>query len=637
MKYLRLLRLAVESFKGLETAEITPNGGNAEVRGSNGVGKTTIFDAYTWLLFGKDSSGRSDSSFDVKPYGAVNPTVTVSGTFAVEDGTLTLTRQLIEKTVSKRGTDETNIKNEYKFFINDVPKTKTQYDSFIADLCPQEYFRLVSDPDFFAGKMAWADRRAVLIQLFGSYDEHELLGMSERWDAIRSAVGSMSVSDFHAKTAAERKKVKDELNSIPVKIDEAKRAIPDSVEPFDPAAFKAAEEAAAKAEDDLRNAANGEAAAELRKNIAEAQAELAAAKAAYINAQADAAFDSERQSIEMQINELHRQKLQSVSRRAQIESDIMRAEAERNRLRAEWQDISAMVWNAVEEVCPCCGQQLPQERIRELRDKFNEDKSRKLEANVAAGKAKVKALADLAEEKGMLDSDVELYTARSEVARVQLEEYAAKRITPPPFEQTEVYRTGAEKIEQLRADLGKATAQNDAVCAEFKAQAEACVAKLEHLRELASQQNTVRRQTERIEELKRQGTELGKRAAQLDQLLDAAAAFEQYKLSAVEDRINSRFAYAKFRLFDRQLNGGYSECCEVVVDGAPYSTNLNPGKKINAGLDIINTLSSVIGFAAPIWVDNAESYVKLLDTESQLIAMYVDGNEPKLTVLYTVD
>jgi len=119
----------------------------------------------------------------------------------------------------------------------------------------------------------------------------------------------------------------------------------------------------------------------------------------------------------------------------------------------------------------------------------------------------------------------------------------------------------------------------------------------------------------------------------LDKLLDMCARFEQHKLSAIEESVNSRFRYARFKLFDHQLNGGWSECCEVVVDGAPYSTNLNPGKKINAGLDIVSVLSSAIGFSAPVWIDNSESYVSIMDIEAQVIRLKVDSSVDKLTVM----
>ena len=61
-----LQSLHLVNFKGARDVELTFSPGTSQVRGENGTGKTTIFDAFTWLLFGKDSTQRSDSNFNIK-------------------------------------------------------------------------------------------------------------------------------------------------------------------------------------------------------------------------------------------------------------------------------------------------------------------------------------------------------------------------------------------------------------------------------------------------------------------------------------------------------------------------------------------------------------------------------------------
>ena len=77
-----------------------------------------------------------------------------------------------------------------------------------------------------------------------------------------------------------------------------------------------------------------------------------------------------------------------------------------------------------------------------------------------------------------------------------------------------------------------------------------------------------------------------------------------------------------FRLFETQVNGELKETCEVTVNGVPYSDVNNAGK-INAGLDVINSLSKFMQKRVPIFVDNAESVNKLIDVNSQIIKLYV--------------
>lgn len=51
MKTLTLQSLALENFKGIRTWEGDFNPTETEIGGGNGTGKTTVQDAFCWLLF----------------------------------------------------------------------------------------------------------------------------------------------------------------------------------------------------------------------------------------------------------------------------------------------------------------------------------------------------------------------------------------------------------------------------------------------------------------------------------------------------------------------------------------------------------------------------------------------------------
>ena len=60
---IKIKKLSLLNFKGIrelsiEFDEVT------NIHGENGTGKSTIFDAFTWLLFGKDSHDSKD--FNIK-------------------------------------------------------------------------------------------------------------------------------------------------------------------------------------------------------------------------------------------------------------------------------------------------------------------------------------------------------------------------------------------------------------------------------------------------------------------------------------------------------------------------------------------------------------------------------------------
>lgn len=94
----------------------------------------------------------------------------------------------------------------------------------------------------------------------------------------------------------------------------------------------------------------------------------------------------------------------------------------------------------------------------------------------------------------------------------------------------------------------------------------------------------------------------------------------------MENSINNKFKYVSFKLFDTQVNGGLNETCEALINGVPFS-NANTASQINAGLDIINALSSHYSVQAPIFIDNRESVNKLIDTDSQIINLIVSNDK----------
>ncbi|MDD5487266.1 MAG: ATPase, partial [Dehalococcoidales bacterium] len=108
--------------------------------------------------------------------------------------------------------------------------------------------------------------------------------------------------------------------------------------------------------------------------------------------------------------------------------------------------------------------------------------------------------------------------------------------------------------------------------------------------------------------------------------------FIRTKVNMLESKINSRFKLARFKLFDQQINGGLTECCETLYGGVPYNGGLNNGARINVGLDLINTLSEHYGFTAPIFIDNSEAVTQLIETRGQQIRLVVSEPDKKLRV-----
>lgn len=100
------------------------------------------------------------------------------------------------------------------------------------------------------------------------------------------------------------------------------------------------------------------------------------------------------------------------------------------------------------------------------------------------------------------------------------------------------------------------------------------------------------------------------------------------------EKINQKFKRVRFRLFETQQNGGLKEGCDVMVPTdagnlVPYA-DANNAARINAGLEIINTLSDHWGVKLPVMVDNAESITRLEPIDTQVIRLVVSEPDKSL-------
>src|SRR5699024_8610220 len=103
--------------------------------------------------------------------------------------------------------------------------------------------------------------------------------------------------------------------------------------------------------------------------------------------------------------------------------------------------------------------------------------------------------------------------------------------------------------------------------------------------------------------------------------------FTRTKVNLLTDAINDKFKFVKFKLFEENINGGLEEVCEPTVDGNNYSTGLNNAARINAGLDIINTLMDYYQTKVPVFIDNAEGVNELIGIDTQLITLSVSKHK----------
>lgn len=632
---MRILSLSLENFKNIKKYELSTGGHNVDIYGDNGVGKTTLADAYFWLLFGKDSAGRSDSNFDIIPLGTSGLDCSVKGIFRKENGEeLSLRRVYKQVFARKNGEAEREYKgNTTDFYIDDVPKPKKDYTAFVSEICDESTLMLLSDPDRFPGKMKWDERRGILIKMFSEQtDDRKIILAHKELAPLLELIGLKSVDDYAAITRERRKAINRELAEVPGRIDEAEKAKPADAVPLPADGPRLGQLTVEKntLEDKISQLRSGESAANLRKEIAELETKMANSKVEYIRTSSRQTNSNELSRLR---SELSRIALGTDDRKFKLKrlnAQLKELDEQLPKLRQDCIDNFNAEFNESEGICPTCGQAYPEEKTDELRTAFNQKKADRQEAMESKGKQlkteRDNTADDIQAEQSALESDQK----QIEELYEQIKALESQISEPIPFESTPAFETMSSSLKEKQQQLFDLDKTIGFQISRTREKLQDVEKEISDINSRFANKGLLERQDARIKQLKADEKKLAIELAQIDNGLRLADEFVQTKASNIEDGINHAFRIVKWKLFDRQINGGIKACCEATVDGVGYNTNLNSSAKLNAGLDIISALSAKMGVSLPIWIDNAESVTSFLPTDSQVIRLFVSAADKQL-------
>lgn len=634
---MKLLELRLENFKGVRQFTFSPGGRCATVFGDNGTGKTTIADAYFWLLTGKDSAGQSDNTFSVKPMGAEGLDYSVEGSFQQDDGpSFNLRRTYKDVFERRRGDAERRLKgNTTECAIDGVPKPKKEYDAFVAEHFGGILFAVLTDPDALAGKLSPDARREILLSSFGGeLDDRDVINNHEELRELLHCIGNKSVEDYAAVTREQRRKVNDRLKEIPGRIDEAEKAKP----VLTPARENLAEytersKQRTALQNKLDEVRSGQALSMARKAISDIEAELSAAKAQYARQAAERSEPDNARIRDQRglIDGLAEKLRESESQKRNLQGRLRQTEKSLDDLRKAWDEAESRQWSG-DAICPTCGQPIPEANLEASHRKFNTRKAAELEDIEQSAASQQQQIADCKEQLAELDAQVETYQKSKTEAETALKEMLSRIAEPEPFEKTSEYAALAQGMSGAKERLEALQNRADETAAHIIAEIGELDAQIEAARQRMAAKDTIDRQEKRIEELKAEEKALSLQLAAYDKGLLLAEQFVQIKAQDIEEQVNAAFRLVRWKLFDVQKNGGIKNCCEATVNGVSYGTNLNSAAKLNAGLDIISALSKASGVQLPVWVDNAESVTELLPVDAQVILLAVSATDKTLRV-----
>lgn len=644
---LTLEKLSIENFKGIRNFIFEPHGENKTVYAENGIGKTTIFDAFLWLLFGKNSEGKAD--FDLRPLDESNNAI--KGLVLIIEAKILIEETNGNETVGiahvfRKEHHERVVKNQLKGYeavcsIDQVPKKKGEYEAYIAEIISEDVFKMLTDLQQF-NTMHWTDRRRILLELAGK------IKSPKGFDELLGQLNGRSIADYKKVLSEQKKAHGKERDEINPRLDEIHKGLEElSGVGTKDAGNQRSKAITAKAEHQgqKQKILDDE---ESRQKRVEAVTQLKAQKTILEGSlsQGDpskvSTLCSEKLTWEERLS-VKRDEL-AVLRKSVSDAKINVAGVENNHtlkmqrlgvIREEYKELKAAT---LDDTCSACGQSLPADKVAGLRTKRDTnlqslaDTGNKL--NIEAqelDRAKIAYQKHLAgTERGVVERESEL------AGLLESKEKAIAEINKK-IKQVKAGTNIQDDSEWKRLDAEIKTAEGkvgpsmtDGIKS-VDEKIEACNTTITAANLILANKDSIKKDNARIAELENREKELAQLIADIDKLLKDIDEYKAEESRLIEAAVNGKFQHVTFKLFKQLLNEGIEDTCEALLNGTPYA-GMSTGERMFVGIDIINVLSEHYDVSVVLFVDHTESLTMPLETEAQVIGLFAEKGMKELTV-----
>lgn len=658
IKFLRLKMLNFKGSRGERTIEF--NDTVTLILGANRTGKTTIADAVQWVLFGKNSEGKSDFGIKTRDEkGVVIPEIDheVTLTLTADGREIELKRCWVEKWSKPKKQDEKVITgHSASYFIDGNKFTETDYIAYIESLCSESLFRAITNPEYFP-KLTPDKQRALLTKMVGEVSEASVADGNEGFTAMLQEMNGQKIEEYNKQLSYRKTKINEELEHIPVRISEQESEITKLIPEF---------VNWAKIEQDITatDAAIERIIEEIADNskTVDSDYDVKAQERAAINSlraevqdiefKTQRAFTTANQEKEKVISSA-KHALNSItdeikslnSRKGMAETTLVQIEEKKKDFRKRWSETDALefIVDESEFICPTCKRRFDdadvQKTIEKMRDTFNTNKASTLE--------KLQTEADNIK-KLIFETEATIKSYTDKIAELEVNIPAAKEALDKAqgivvqtiderLSQNENYTSLKDEIIKRTEELNKPVEPTDEekqaeeIARSLNSDRLTLQKKRDELKKQLDVRGIVAKKRERITELQEEEKTLNIQLSELESKEEIAKEFTKAIITELESKVNALFTNVRFTMFEHKLNGALKPTCECSVGGVPYS-DLNNADKINAGIDIINAICSYNNVYAPCFIDNAESINDVLPMKSQAIHLIV-SRDKQLTVI----
>lgn len=638
MKTIKLKKITLQDWRAQnKVVEFTDEN---EIKGYNKSGKSSVYNAFLWLLTGADDMDRMNYNlFDnmIEQTHDTSKVASVEGVFEIDDVEYILKRTAEIGWTRKKGHDEYERKgtDNYKFYIDGIERNASEYKKSVEELfAPIDKLKIMLNLQYFL-RLDWKEMRKHLESMVGEITIADFKG---DYSDILNELKKYTPEEVKSSYKAKMKPIKQSIEALPVAIETLKSSLPD---------ISSLEEVQQDIEDaksqiemiDKQLSGSNEA---MQEQIAKRNAELA--KIAELQEQFDEAKRARNNEHTNQLNKLGAKIGEIVGRNNQIiientrnKEAISRAEKSLSeaknkleklteyRLTLLTQNEEVKQMQFTDDKCPYCGQMLPEEKLEEARAKFNERKEAKHQSIVAEGKANNQKIADCKKdiealqeiiEKGHVEKPLE---DDSELQK-EMDDLAANFV---PYEGTTEGKEKAAQIATLTLNLPSFERSDNTALINTKKSL------LDDIQELSKQlgkKDEYDKQMAVIQSKQKELKDSAAELARLEGLLNKVNQYEREKAQIISDRVNGRFDYIKVEMTEVNKSGELVDTCRILdADGVNASVT-NFASQVRCGIDISTAFCKFYGVNIPMFIDFAESICEdnYPETNRQTIKLIVD-------------
>lgn len=632
MKIVKLISLSLKNFKGHRKYLFQPDGKNVDVHGDNGTYKTTLYDSFCYLLFGKDSSFKSNfgiKTTDPDGYEIPNLTHEVSGLLSINDVHLKLKKVYKEKFTGK-GTKKRKTGNTTLYYIEDIEVSETEYKNKINEIATEEQFKLLTNPFYFSQHMKWQDRRKILLSLCGNiFSNSSSVDLAE----VSIILGENTIEKYKEKTGDKLKELDkrlDEITAINNELNSHTSAISDIDLDCENDKKSQILSDISDLETKLLLLNKDGLFVDLTKQLIEEETKLLQAKnnLQFSINERDEIIRQKVSEKEVLRDTRKREILDCEEKRKKLEREKEELLEKREEYKKEWYRLND---ETIEEICFNCGEKIPEKKFQDLTLKNNKRISVEREKISKKGKLATNRINKIEEE--IKESTSRIIDLRTEANNIFVDISKIKQLTKIDDKFQEAVDICSSNIKEIseKIKVSQEEKKNESAVIELEKEIEDKRKELYKVVEIIDNHSSKNKIESRINELLSEQKNIFVIHEQLESDLFKVIEFEEENILKLESEVNNKFSMASVKMFSDKINGNRKPCCSIMYNGVLFEVSLNNGNKILVGLDIINTIGKHLGLVLPVFIDNAESVTKQINSECQIIRLIVDKQYKKLT------